>query len=141
MEPNIRPAQDGKRMSQGLHGVRERARSNKQERFTTLLHHMTTGILRDSFYALKRKAAPGVDGMTWQEYETGLEERLVDLHSRVHRGAYRAQPSKRHWIRKANGQQRPLGIGRYRMALAIDRECNRGRHLLKISYSRFFVPV
>jgi len=71
---------------------------------------MTTGLLRDSFYALKRKAAPGVDGMTWQEYETGLEERLVDLHSRVHRGAYRAQPSKRHWIRKANGKQRPLGI-------------------------------
>ena len=110
MEPNIRPAQDGKRMSQGLHGVRERARSNKQERFTTLLHHMTTGLLRDSFYALKRKAAPGVDGMTWQEYETGLEERLLALHSRVHRGAYRAQPSKRHWIRKANGKQRPLGI-------------------------------
>ena len=110
MEPNIRPAQDGKRMSQGLRGVRERARSHKQERFTTLLHHMTTGLLRDSFYALKRKAAPGVDGMTWQEYETGLEERLVDLHSRVHRGAYRAQPSKRHWIRKANGKQRPLGI-------------------------------
>jgi RNA-directed DNA polymerase len=71
---------------------------------------MTTGLLRDSFYALKRKAAPGVDGMTWQEYETGLEERLVDLHSRVHRGAYRAQPSKRYWIRKANGKQRPLGI-------------------------------
>ena len=110
VEPNIRPAQDGKRMSQGVHGVRERARSNKQERFTTLLHHMTTGLLRDSFYALKRKAAPGVDGMTWQEYETGLEERLIDLHSRVHRGAYRAQPSKRHWIRKANGKQRPLGI-------------------------------
>ena len=110
MEPNIRPAQDGKRMSQGLHGVRERARSNKQERFTTLLHHMTIGLLRDSFYALKRKAAPGVDGMTWPEYETGLEERLLALHSRVHRGAYRAQPSKRHWIRKANGKQRPLGI-------------------------------
>jgi len=71
---------------------------------------MTTGLLRDSFYALKRKAAPGVDGMTWQEYETELEERLIDLHSRVHRGAYRAQPSKRHWIRKANGKQRPLGI-------------------------------
>ena len=110
MEPNIRPAQDGKRMSQGLRGVRERARSNQQERFTTLLHHMTIGLLRDSFYALKRKAAPGVDGMTWPEYETGLEERLLALHSRVHRGAYRAQPSKRHWIRKANGKQRPLGI-------------------------------
>jgi RNA-directed DNA polymerase len=66
--------------------------------------------LRESFYALKRKAAPGVDGVTWQEYATGLEDRLKDLHSRVHRGAYRAQPSRRVYIPKANGKQRPLGI-------------------------------
>jgi retron-type reverse transcriptase len=87
--------------------VREKARKSKQERFTALLHHVTPGLLRDSFYALKRKAAPGVDGVTWKEYATGLEDRLKDLHSRVHRGAYRAQPSKRHWIPKGNGQQRP----------------------------------
>src|SRR5215472_13794294 len=67
-------------------------------------------LLRDSFYALQRKATPGVDGVTWQEYESGLEDRLVDLHSRVHRGAYRAKPSRRVFIPKADGRQRPLGI-------------------------------
>ena len=111
VESNTRPTQSGERVSQGLHGVRERARKNKQERFTALLHHVTPALLRDSFYALKRKAAPGVDGVIWQEYATGLEDRLKDLHSRVHRGAYRAQASKRRWIPKGNGKQRPLGIG------------------------------
>jgi len=65
---------------------------------------------RDSFFALKRQASPGVDGMTWQEYETGLEDRLCDLPSRVHRGAYRARPSRRVYIPKADGRQRPWGI-------------------------------
>jgi retron-type reverse transcriptase len=97
-------------VSQGLQGVRERAGKNRQERFTAWLHHVTPELLRESFYALKRKAAAGVEGVTWDEYATGLEDRLSDLHSRVHRGAYRAQPSKRRWIPKANGQQRPLGI-------------------------------
>lgn len=110
VESNTRPTQSGERVSQGLQGVRERARRNKQERFTALLHHVTPELLRESFYALKRKAAPGVDGMTWKEYATGLEDRLKDLHGRVHRGAYRAQPSRRIYIPKANGQQRPLGI-------------------------------
>jgi retron-type reverse transcriptase len=104
MEPNTQPTQSGERVSQGLNGVRERARRNKQERFTALLHHVTADLLRKSFHGLKRKAAPGV-GVTWKEYETGLEDRLKDLHSRVHRGAYRARPSK-----KANGKLRPLGI-------------------------------
>ena len=97
-------------MSQGLDGVRQAARKRKQERFTALLHHLSVGLLRESFYALKRQASPGVDGVTWQEYETGLEDRLVDLHNRVHRGAYRAQPSRRVYIPKADGRQRPLGI-------------------------------
>jgi RNA-directed DNA polymerase len=110
MESNTRLTQSGERVPQGLRGVRERARKNKQERFTALLHHVTPALLRDSFFALKRKAAPGVDGVTWQEYATGLEDRLKDLHSRVHRGAYQAQPSKRRWIPKGNGKQRPLGI-------------------------------
>jgi RNA-directed DNA polymerase len=110
MEPNTPPTQSGKRMSQGLDGVRERARKNKQERFTALLHHVKVDLLRDSYYGLQRKAAPGVDGMTWKEYETGLEDRLQDLHGRVHRGAYRALPSKRSYIPKANGKQRPLGM-------------------------------
>ncbi len=71
MEPNIQPTQSGERMSEGLNGVRERARKNKQEQFTALLHHVTVDLLRDSYYGLKRKAAPGVDGVTWKEYETG----------------------------------------------------------------------
>src|ERR1035441_5818678 len=83
------------RVSQGLEGVRKAARERKEMKFTALLHHLTIDLLRDSFYALKRKAAPGVDGVTWREYEAGLEDRLVDLHGRVHRGAYRAQPSRR----------------------------------------------
>ena len=79
-------------------------------KFTALLHHLTVDLLRESFYSLKPKAAPGVDGVTWQEYETGLEDRLVDLHGRVHRGAYRALPSRRVYIQKEDGRQRPLGV-------------------------------
>jgi RNA-directed DNA polymerase len=112
---NVRPAhtyptQRGASVSQGLVGVRKAARERKQEKFTALLHPLTLDLLRASFYELKRQAAPGVDGVTWQEYETGLAERLADLHSRVHRGAYRAQPTRRVYILKANGQLRPLGI-------------------------------
>src|ERR1700685_1429187 len=108
-QSNMRPTQSGKGMSQGLDGVRKAARERRQERFTSLLHHLNVDLLRDSFYALQRRAAPGVDGVTWQEYETGLEDRLIDLHGRVHRGAYRAQPSRRVYIPKADGRQRPLG--------------------------------
>lgn len=97
-------------MSQGLGGVRQRAREDKQERFTALLHHLTVDMLRESYYALKRNAAPGVDGQRWSEYETGLEDRLHDLQGRVHRGAYRAKPSRRVYIPKADGRERPLGI-------------------------------
>ena len=93
-----------------LHGVREVARKDKQMRFSALLHHVTVGLLRNSYLALKRDAAPGIDGVTWKEYETGLDEKLADLHSRIHRGTYRAQPSKRAYIPKADGRQRPLGI-------------------------------
>src|ERR1700740_2908430 len=110
VQPNTSPTQSGERVSQGLSGVREAARKRRQERFTALLHHVSADLLRDSFYALKRQAAPGVDGVTWEEYETGLEDRLTDLHGRVHRGAYRAQPSRRVYIPKADGRQRPLGV-------------------------------
>jgi hypothetical protein len=110
VQSRMHPTQSGKCMSQGLDGVRKAARERKQERFTALLHHLSVGLLRDSFYALQRKASPGVDGVTWQEYETGLEGRLIDLHRRVHRGAYRAKPSRRVFIPKADGRQRPLGI-------------------------------
>jgi RNA-directed DNA polymerase len=105
------PAQDGAAASQGLKGVRKAARERKQERFTTLLHHLTVDLLRESFHALKREAAPGVDGVRWAEYEDGLEPRLRDLHERVHRGgSYRAQPSRRIYLQKPDGRQRPIGI-------------------------------
>jgi group II intron reverse transcriptase/maturase len=104
------PTQGGERVSQGWAGVRRVAQAKKGEKFTALLHHLTTELLRDSFYALKREAAPGVDGVTWQEYEAGVEDRIRDLHSRVQGGAYRAQPSRRVYIPKADGRKRPLGI-------------------------------
>ena len=111
MEDQTSPAQHGtKGVSQGLSGVRRVAKEKKQERFTTLLHHVTIDLLRESFASLKKQAAPGVDGVTWGQYEEGLEDRLVDLHGRIHRGAYRAQPSRRIYIPKADGRQRPLGI-------------------------------
>ena len=104
------PTQSGDHVSQGLGGVRRTAQARKQERFTALLHHLTIDLLGESYYALKRNAAPGVDGVSWQEYEHSLEGRLVNLHERVHRGTYRAQPSRRVYIPKADGRQRPLGI-------------------------------
>src|SRR5882672_2669653 len=85
-------------MSSGLERVRERAKAEKKERFTALLHHVDVDLLRSAFSWLKRDAAPGVDGMTWRQYEQKLEGNLVDLHARVHRGAYRAQPSRRKFI-------------------------------------------
>jgi group II intron reverse transcriptase/maturase len=97
-------------VSQALDRVRQAARQRKNERFTALLHHVSTETLQVAFYALKRKAAPGVDGVTWQDYEADLERRLADLHDRIHRGAYRPQPSRRTYIPKADGQQRPLAI-------------------------------
>ena len=109
-QPHTYPTQSGKGVSQGLASVRKAARENKEMKFTALLHHLTVDLLRDSFYSLKKKAAPGVDGVTWHEYETGLEDRLVDLHGRVHRGAYRALPSRRVYIQKEDGRQRPLGV-------------------------------
>jgi len=96
--------------STGLDRVREVASRDKKVRFTALMHHVNMGLLRRSFFKLKRKASPGVDGVTWRAYAEGLEDRLADLHERLHRGAYRAQPTKRMWIPKPDGRQRPLGI-------------------------------
>jgi len=98
------------RVSQALERVRQVARTRKRERFTALLHHVSVDLLRMSFYALKRQAAPGVDGVTWEDYELRLESNLHDLHARVHRGAYRALPSRRKYIPKPDGRRRPLGI-------------------------------
>jgi retron-type reverse transcriptase len=97
-------------MSSGLERVRERAKAEKKEKFTALLHHVDVDLLRAAFSWLKRDAAPGVDGMTWRQYEQNLEGKLVDLHARLHRGAYRTQPSRRKFIPKADGRERPLGI-------------------------------
>ncbi|WP_352671665.1 reverse transcriptase domain-containing protein [Mesorhizobium sp. M0478] len=97
-------------MSQSLDRVRKAARLRKKDRFTALFHHINVDTLRTAFYALRRKAAPGVDGMTWQDYEADLELRLKDLHGRVHRGAYRPQPARRTFIPKADGKQRPVAI-------------------------------
>ena len=98
------------RVSQALGRVRQAARVRKKERFTALLHHISIDLLRLSFYALKRSAAPGVDGVRWKDYEAALESNLRGLHDRVHRGAYRALPSRRKYIPKPDGRQRPLGI-------------------------------
>jgi len=98
------------RVAQALDRVREAARRRKKGQFTALLHHISADTLRTAFYALKRKAAPGVDGMTWSDYEADLEPRIEDLAGRVHRGAYRPQPSRRTYIPKADGKPRPLAI-------------------------------
>ena len=102
--------QGRERVTQALKRVRQAARQRKKEKFTALLHHVSVDTLREAFYALKRKAAPGVDGVTWEDYGVGLEPRLRDLHARVQRGAYRPQPSRRTYIPKADGKQRPLAI-------------------------------
>jgi RNA-directed DNA polymerase len=110
MEQHTDPTQSRAAVSQGIHGVREAARRDKGLKFTALLHHVNERLLLDSFHLLKKDAAPGVDDITWKEYEQGVEGRIADLHGRVHRGAYRAQPSRRVYIPKPDGRQRPLGI-------------------------------
>jgi RNA-directed DNA polymerase len=109
-QPHTRRTQSRGSVSQGLDRVREAARQRKKERFTALLHHVTVDLLRDAFLALKRRAAPGVDGVTWTDYEANLEGNLQVLHNRVQRGTYRAQPVRRRFIPKADGKQRPLGV-------------------------------
>ena len=96
--------------SRGLLGVREAAHRDKKCKFNNLLHHITPELLRASFFHLKKNAAPGVDGQTWREYAKDFERRIDDLHARIHRGAYRAKPSKRSYIPKQDGKLRPLGV-------------------------------
>src|SRR4051812_5056707 len=103
-------AQNRESVSQALDRVRTAARHRKKERFTTLFHHLSIDLFREAFLALRRDAAPGVDGLTWQDYEADLERNLTDLHDRVHRGAYRALPSRRQYIPKPDGRQRPLAV-------------------------------
>jgi group II intron reverse transcriptase/maturase len=110
VEPRTRRTPSRESVPQGLDRVRQAAKARKKERFTALLHHVNVELLKEAYYWLKRNAAPGVDGLTWQEYGQDLEVNVVDLHARVHRGAYRALPSRRQYIAKADGRQRPLGI-------------------------------
>jgi len=107
---NTRRAQNRESVTQALERVRQAARTRKKERFTALLHHVDIDLLRTAFFALQRAAAPGVDGLTWPDYQAELEPRLAALHDRVQRGAYRPQPSRRTYIPKADGKQRPLAI-------------------------------
>ena len=97
-------------VSQVLARIRQTARERKKERFTALFHHINVELLRDAFFAIRREAAPGVDGVTWQDYEANVETKLQDLHARVQRGAYRALPSRRQYIPKPDGRQRPLAV-------------------------------
>src|SRR5271157_1914300 len=103
-------AQSRGTVSQALERIRQAARQMRKEKFTALLHHISIDALGMAFFALKRDAAPGVDGLTWRTYEADLDRNLTDLHERVHRGAYRALPSRRTYIPKADGKQRPLAI-------------------------------
>ena len=96
--------------SRGLQGVREAARCDKTMRFNNLLNHVTPELLTASFFDLRKQAAPGIDDVTWAQYALGFESRIDDLHERIHRGTYRAQPSKRTWIPKLDGKLRPVGI-------------------------------
>jgi len=109
-QQSTRRALNRESVSQARDRLRQAARQRKKERFTALLHHINRDLLRMAFLDLKRTAAPGVDGLTWQDYEADLEPRLRDLHDRVHRGAYRALPSRRRYIPKADGRARPLAI-------------------------------
>src|SRR6267154_28385 len=99
-------AQSREDASQALERIRQRARAKKEEKFISLLQHNDPNRLEEAFYELKADAAAGVDGVTWKDYEQDLERKLADLHARVHRGAYRALPSRRVYIPKPDGRQR-----------------------------------
>jgi len=109
-QQSTRRAQSRVNVSQALERVRQVAKERKKERFTALFHHISIGLLDEAFFELKKDAAPGVDDLTWQDYEANLERNLENLHERVQWGAYRALPSRRTYIPKPDGRQRPLAI-------------------------------
>ena len=110
LEPTTSGTPCPERVSSGLQRVRDAAKRNGKERFTALLHHVSVGMLEDAYRALNPKAAAGIDRVTWDGYGERLRANIVDLHARVHGGRYRAQPSRRVWIPKPDGRQRPLGV-------------------------------
>jgi RNA-directed DNA polymerase len=107
---STRRTQSRESVSQALERIRKVARERKKERFTALFHHISTDLLEEAFFELKEDAAPGVDRLTWKDYEANLEGNLGDLHDRVQRGAYRALPSRRVYIPRPDGRQRPLAV-------------------------------
>jgi len=109
-QQSTRRAQDRASVSQALERIRQAAKQRKKEKFTALFHHISVELLRLAFFELKKDAAPGVDGLTWQDYEADLDHNIEDLHARVHRGAYRAMPSRRQYLTKPDGRQRPIAI-------------------------------
>ncbi len=109
-QQRTRRAQDRASVSQVLERIRQAARQRTKERLTALFHHLSPEMLRTAFFALKREAAPGVDGLTWRAYAADLDHQIEELHARVQRGAYRALPSQRRYIPKADGNQRPLAV-------------------------------
>ena len=109
-QQSTRRVQDRESVSQALGRIRQAAKQRKKEKFTALFHHISVGMLRLAFFEIKKDAAPGADGLTWQDYEADLDRNIEDLHDRVHRGAYRAQPSRRLYIPKPDGRQRPIAI-------------------------------
>src|SRR5215510_11536425 len=106
-QQRTRRTQSRESVSQALERVRQAAKQRRKERFTALFHHLNSAMLRTAFFALKRDAAAGVDGVTWQDYEADLDRRIEDLSDRVHRGAYRAQPSRRRYIPKPVRRSKP----------------------------------
>jgi retron-type reverse transcriptase len=109
-QQSTRRTQDRESVSQALGRIRKAAKERKKEKFTSLLHHIDPPMLRTAFYALARNAAPGVDGMTWQDYEKDLDRRIEELHGRMRNGAYQALPSRRRFIPKSDGTKRPLAV-------------------------------
>src|SRR6267154_3757959 len=109
-QQSTRRTQSRESVSQALERIRKVARERKQEKFTALFHHIGIGLLEESFFELQENAAPGVDRLTWKDYEADLDRNLTDLHDRVQRGAYRALPSRRVYIPKPDGRQRPLAV-------------------------------
>jgi len=109
-EPTVTRTRSREQALSGLDRVRKAAREDKALRLNNLMHHLSVDLLRESYRALKHGAAPGMDKLTWGQYGERLEERLADLHTRVQSGRYRAKPSRRIYIPKADGRQRPIGI-------------------------------
>ena len=109
-QQNTSRTQSRTSVSQALERIRKAASERRKERFTALFQHINTELLEEAFFELSRNAAPGVDRLTWQAYEADLERNIEDLHERVQRGAYRALPSRRVYIPKPDGRQRPLAV-------------------------------